>query len=218
MEMETAAGLLLIIGFLTFILGISTPNYTGLDQSVWDVPHTKDHLDMIAAHMTAWQWARGWTVVSAFLIAFGLFMLTKLSSLQTLQMMGNAAFLTSFSAALLWAVAMGFQMGVEPFAGVETGKDAAIPNWFKFMEMWGLMLMLMVMIIGYISTAFIGLTLLYSAWAPPWLGWLSLIIGVLGGTSMITNWPRYPGTQYSIAGIPLWLYIIPLVLGIKLLI
>lgn len=214
----TVSGLLLITSFIAFSIGVATPNYSGLTNEVWNLPHNIKHLAIIRNHTRAWRWARSWTIGSALFSALGVLNLFSISRTAEDRFVSGAALLLMASSAILWIVGMGFQIGLEPQAAMQTKDVTEIPDWFRPVETWAVTLLLLSLLFGYLGTALIGWLILQMDLAAYWVGAFSIAIGVGGGLSLVSNYPRYPGTEYSIAAVPAWLYFILLVQGIALLV
>jgi hypothetical protein len=210
-------GIVLVIGFICFVVGGTTPNYTDLDQKVWSLPHGKEHLAMIRDNSRAWRWARAWTVASTIVVLVGVSMLALLLEEAGGTILALVAWLITLLGAVCWIVGIAFQMGVEPQVAEKTAKKSAMQEWFSAMEAWSIMLLGLSMTLGYLGLAFIGLALLQTELLPVWSGGLLLLLGLAGGVSMIANKPVYPDTDFSVAAVPAWLYVLFLFLGIILI-
>ncbi len=129
-------GIVLVIGFICFVVGGTTPNYTDLDQKVWSLPHGKEHLAMIRDNSRAWRWARAWTVASTIVVLVGVSMLALLLEEAGGTILALVAWLITLLGAVCWIVGIAFQMGVEPQVAEKTAKKSAMQEWFSAMEAW----------------------------------------------------------------------------------
>ena len=179
---------------------------------------TKQYLQAIHANRRPWRWASAWIVAATVLNVLGFGLLSVLLRDVGGHLLGEAAQLVFLVGALLWIVVMAFRMGVEPIAAEALARAETVPDWFEPVQAWAMRLSLIYMVLGYVATAIVGWGLLQTAMLPAWLGWLSLGLGIGGALSLIFTIPRYADFEFSVAFIPLWLHVIPLILGITLLV
>ena len=210
-------GIVFLAGVVSMFVGISTPEYSGLDREIWGMP-TKQYLQAIHANRRPWRWASAWIVAATVLNVLGFGLLSVLLRDVGGHLLGEAAQLVFLVGALLWIVVMAFRMGVEPIAAEALARAETVPDWFEPVQAWAMRLSLIYMVLGYVATAIVGWGLLQTAMLPAWLGWLSLGLGIGGALSLIFTIPRYADFEFSVAFIPLWLHVIPLILGITLLV
>jgi hypothetical protein len=207
-------GIILAAGFICFAIGGATPNYTDLDQKVWNLPHTKEHLGMIRDNVRAWRWARAWTVASTVVVLLGVSMLALLLEEAGGTILALIAWLITLLGSVCWIVGIAFQMGVEPLVAEKMGKKSTMLEWFSAVESWSILLLSFWITLGYLGLVFIGLAVIQTGLLPVWLGGVLSLLGLAGGVAMIINKPVYPETNFSVAAVPAWLYVLYLLLGI----
>lgn len=215
---QDVVGIVFLAGVVASLVAVSTPDYTGLTRQVWNVPSNRERLEIIASNRRAWQWSSAWWAAGSVLNVLGFGLLAVIMNQAGGSLPGEAASLTFLMAALLWIVAMAYRMSIEP--GVTNADDdsSKLPNWFKPIETWIIFIMLFYMGLGYFAIALLGWALLQSAILPGWIGWLTLLFGAALALSIVSNRPRYPGTDFSIAGLPILLHLMPLIIGVALLV
>jgi hypothetical protein len=217
MSINQIAGVLFLAGVVAAMIAITTPTYTSLTSSVWDVPSDKGRLQMIAAHSGAWRWSSAWWAAGSVFNVFGFGLLAVMFRRNDENILGEIAMLCFALGAILWLAAMTYRMGLEPLV-IELADDAnELPEWFKPIEAWSLSMMLFYLVLAYTAIGISGWAQLRSDLVPDWVGWFSLIFGTGAALSMVMGIPRLPGTDYSIFGLPILPHLPPLIMGFALL-
>jgi hypothetical protein len=199
------------------LVAVSTPDYSGLTRQLWSVPSNRERLEIIASNRRGWQWSSLWWAAGSVLNVLGFGLLAVMMHQAGGSLLGEAATLSFLLAAALWIVAMAYRMSVETMVIGATDEASELPNWFKPLEAWSITIMLIYMGLGYFATALLGWALLQTAVLASWIGWLSLLFGTAAALLIVSNRPRYPGTDFSIAGLPILLHMMPLIIGVALL-
>ena len=215
---QDVVGIVFLAGVIAFALGASTPNYTGLDSRVYGTSSTQEYLEFIAPHHRAWRWSSLWIGIGTLFNLVGFGLLAVLLRNAGDQLLSEAGLLIFMSGVIFLFTTVAFRIGVETVAAKTLEETAAVPVWFEAMQAWNTTLGLSYMVLGYLATAIFGWALLETAVLPAWIGWLAIALGITGAPSILTNSPLYPGSKYSIAAVPAWLHIIPLIIGIALLV
>lgn len=217
MSINQIAGVLFLAGVVAAMIAITTPNYTSLTSSVWDVPSDKSRLEMIAAHSGAWRWSSAWWAAGSVFNVFGFGLLSVILYRDGEKILGEIAMLCFTLGAILWLAAMAYRMGIEPLV-IDPADDAnQLPEWFKPVERWSLYMMLFYLVLAYSAIGISGWALLRTDLTPDWVGWFSLIFGTGAALSMVMGIPRLPGTDYSIFGLPILPHLPPFIMGFALL-
>lgn len=215
---QDLVGIVFLAGVVAFGIGVDIPGRAGMDRSVFGTASTEKYLEIIGSNRRAWRRSAAWLGAGTLLNMLGFGLLAVLLSDAGGPLLSAAATLIFVTGGLFMVMGMGFRMGVEPLAAKALAETAAVPDWFEAMQGWNTTLGLMYMLLGYVATVLFGGALLQTALLPAWLGWVSLVLGVAGGLSILTGLPRYPGTDYSVAAVPAWVHVMPLVIGIALLV
>ena len=189
-----------------------------MDRRVFGTDSTKEFLEIIGVNTKAWRKSAAWLGIGTVLNILGIGLLTILINEAGGQLLGTSSLLIFLSGALFWIVGMAFRIGVEPLAAEQLAETSDVPAWFEGIQAWNTSLGLIYMVLGYIATAIVGWALIETSLVSVLIGLISLVFGAGGAISMLTNSPKYPGTEYSIAAIPLWLHLMPFLIGVALII
>jgi hypothetical protein len=215
---QDIVGIVFLAGVVAAVVAVSTPDYTGLTRQVWNVPSDRNRLEIIAANPRAWRWSSAWWATGSVFNALGFALVAVMFRQAGESLLGEIAVLSFLLATALWLVAMAYRMGVEPHVMGATDSTTELPGWFKPVEAWSLYIMFIYMVLAYAAIGVLGWALLRTALLPDWIGWFSLIFGAAAALSMLFSIPRFPGTEYSIFGLPILLHLPPLIIGIALLV
>jgi hypothetical protein len=216
-QLADTVGAVFLAGTAAFAIGVIIPGAAGMDRSVFGTASTQKYLEIIGSNPRAWRKSAAWLGSGTLLNVLGVGLLASLHYGTSGQWLAEAARLTFVSGALFMILGLGFRMAVDPLVADLFAKASKVPAWFEAMQAWNMAVGMIYMALGYIAIAMLGASLLQSGLLAAWIGWLSLVFGISGALSIITNSPHYPGTDYSIAAVPFWLHIMPLVVGVALL-
>ena len=109
------------------------------------------------------------------------------------------------------------------WAAVQFHENGETPPAYKPLATWVYTLGSIYIILGYLSIGYFGGALIQANFLASWIAWLSVVFGLAGTFSIITGFPiaavddQYTGNS-SIANIPLWILLLPLIYGIGLII
>lgn len=202
-------GILLIAGTVTFFTGAAIVPLAGMPIEVYSAP-THEQLSIVATHQRAWQWAHVCLVVGVVLTLIGLGLFSLVLRNTGNYLLSVAGFLGFALGAALWVAALAFQGGVTAWAARELETTAASPPGYETLRRWADTLYLIYMLLAYSSIVVYGAAIRQPALLPGWLGWTSLVVGVLGLASVAMSIP-------GILSIPAGVHIIPAVIGIFLM-
>ena len=215
---QDAVGMIFIASFVVFGYGVSIPGNAGMDRSVFGTTTTEHFLDIIGSHPHAWRRSAAWLAAGNLLSMAGFGLVTLLTGEAGAPLLSVIAIIFFLISTIAWISGMTFRISIETFTAKTFKESTQIPDWFEPLQEWNNTMLMLYMELGYIATAMIGTALLQSSLLPDWIGWLTFGFGAGGAVSILTKRPKYPGTKYSIAAIPLWLHIMPLIIGITLII
>ena len=215
---QDLVGMLFLLAVVAFGYGVSIPRRAGMGPRVFGTASTQEYLEIIGSSPPAWRRSAAWIAVGSLFNLLGFGLLTVLLRQAGDYLLNEAGLLMFLMGILFIVMVMAFRIGVETLAAKAVAETDAVPDWFEAMQAWDTTLGLIYMVLGYVATGLFGWAILQTALLPAWIGWVSVVLGIAGALSMIANAPRYPGTDYSLAAVPAWMHIMPLIIGLALLI
>ena len=121
-------------------------------------------------------WIHVWMIIALFVTPAGVAGLAAVA---------DSAMATGLMAAQVYGigavcliVSLAFRLAVVPWAAERTVADGSPPDGFAALDSWASVLYIVHMAASYAAFATIGVTILVSAIAPRWLGWLGIAWGL----------------------------------------
>lgn len=205
-------GILLFAATIIFAIGAGAPDYSRLNRRVWSVPEEE-----VGADPRAWRWANYAFLVSAILTLVGLGFLSLFLYEAGSQLLAPAGFLLFSLGIVFWVAFLAFRLSIMLWAGKIYLENSEVPALYQPLSSWSYVMGSIYMLLGYLAMLIIGGALLQTGFLASWLGWTSVVFGLVGTFAIVTGHPRWPGTEGSIALIPLWIQVMPLLYGIALM-
>ena len=168
-------------------------------------------LELVHGNRSAWLTTNGLFIVAAMLTIAGLGSLTVILCNAGDGVFANPALLIFLIGTVLWISALALRLRVTVWAAAEMTGASAPPPQFEPLNLWSESLLDVYMVLAYIAIALYGGGLLRAEVLPDWLGWTSVVVGILAALSFVIRLPLF------IFLIPAGTYIMPLVIGIVLL-
>jgi hypothetical protein len=207
-------GILLVAGVVIFAIGNGVTFYSDLTNRMWSEP-----VKEAGKNPRAWRWSHNTFLAGAVLtlVGFGLlaFFLYEAGS----NILAPTCLILLVLGTTLLATYIGFSNTVTVRAGNIYREDGEIPAGYDSLSSWTYELAKIYMVLGFLSIAAIGGALLQAEFLASWLGWVSLIMGLVATLVFLSGYPRFPGsTDESIAHLPHWIYLITLIIGVALIV
>lgn len=211
-------GVLLILGFIVFGIGVSIPDLTGLSQRVWSVPEK-----IVWKNPAAYRWANYTIMASAGLTLLGLGFLTISLYEDGSRILAPGGSILFALGVVFWLIYLVFRSTVIIWAAQRFANNSDVPPEYEPLAWWSFALGSTYMLLGYLSISAIGGALLEVRFLASWIGWVSVAFGLIGALSFISGYPRGPVDDEftgnaSIANIPFWIQIMPFIYGIALIV
>ena len=170
----------------------------------------REHLLAIAANATIWRWANIFMGAAAVLLLAGLAMLTTILEGANERLLSRLGLVGWLVASVLWVIFSAFRATVTIRAAQEmtaTGATGAVPPYYEPLAQWGYALFYVYAVVGYLTLAAYGGSLLQVGLVPGWAAWVTLIFSIAMLTLLLITGDTLPALHY----IP------PLVIGILLM-
>lgn len=192
-------GLLLIAAFVSFAIGGTLPivGEKG-NMGIFTLP-VREHLLAVADNAVAWRWANIFMGAAAAILLAGLTMLTTIlegASERILSRLGLVGFLL---AAASWVIFSAFRATITIRAAQEmsaTDTTGAIPAYYEPLAQWGFALFYVYAVVGFLSLAAYGGSLLQVDLLPAWVGWSTIVFSILLLIQLLITGDTLPAFHY----------------------
>jgi hypothetical protein len=212
-EEMLVTGIVLILATVAFAVGASAPDYSRLNRRVWSVPEEE-----VGADPRAWRWANYAFLASAFLTLVGLGFLSLFLYHAGSLLLAPAGFLLFSLGIVFWVAYLAFRLSIMLWAGKIFLESSEVPALYQPLSSWSNAMGTIYMLLGYLTMLISGGAILQTGFLASWLGLTSVLFGLAGTIAILTGQPRWPGTEASIAYIPFWIQVMPLMFGIALVV
>lgn len=200
------AGLLLAMGAVIFLTAAGLPLWDGNMKSVYMMP-MPERFTFILGNAVLWGWACALFIAGALIALCGLVLLTGLLSDAGERIYSRLSLFTLAVGVILWTVEMGFRMSVGGWARTD-GTNSTVLDLFLRLSGWVQVLFMVNTVLMLVGTAAYGVALLVTHFLPRWIGWLAVVVGLLGLVALL-----------AFGDVPPFVIYIPILLvGIRLLI
>ena len=167
------AGIVLIAGFTTFLVGAAFWQ-PALYQQEWPAA-----LVAMAEDRRRLRWIHTWMCVGVTVTTLGMALLAALlitNGETTLSILALGLFGLG---AALWLVALIFRLTVQEWAAQQTREVGAVPVGYEAWSRWAGAIHVFHMLSAYGSWIFLGGAIIITTLAPVWLGWAGVVLGIV---------------------------------------
>ncbi len=200
------AMLLVVLPAIVMLSG----SVSGYGEAVTASP--PENLKAIAALGDRWLVAMGAFVGIILLMAVGLGLLTATLYGTGDRLLAPSAFILFMIGSVLFLVWLSFQGSVTLWAAQETVRTSATPAVYEPFMPWADRLFVGFKGLSYLSIFGFGRALLRTGLLPKWVGWGSLLLGVVGVIDRVSGL-----VSGMVAGVPAWIPFWGLLIGVALL-
>lgn len=193
---QSIAGVLLILAFVSFAIGGTLPVVGNKGNArIFTLP-VREHLLAVADNAITWRVANMFMGSAAIILLAGLSLLTTIlegAGERAYSLLGLVGFLL---AAALWVIFSAFRATVTVKASREVSATAAVPAYYEPLAQWGFALFLVYAIVGFLSLASYGVSLLQTGLLPAWIGWATIIFSIALLTLLLIKGDTLPAFHY----------------------
>jgi hypothetical protein len=172
MQVQDVAGLTLVAGLVTFIVG----------AGAWRLQYEKPMLEalrVIHADRRRRAWIHLWMIPAMFVTAAGVAGYASLfgdgSAAAAFALMSSVVYAMG---AVCWVASLAFRLTVVPWAAEHVVEHGDPPAGFVALDRWAGSLYLTHMTSAYAAFALLGSAALLAGELPPWVGWLGIAWGL----------------------------------------
>ena len=199
-DLHTAAGLL-IGGFVIFLVG----------AALWKLDYQKplpEALLAISQSLRRWRWIHTWMIAGVAVTIAGLGALAQLLADSGEPVYGTVGFVLFAVGGTVWLVAAAWWLSAFVQASLETEKTGTVPGDIHGWAEWFGALHSIHLLSAYVSWVFLGSAVVSSGFAPQWIGWLGVGLGMAGaaGYGALKGGPFSP---------PFLAHLYPFILGMR---
>jgi hypothetical protein len=217
MDNQRIAGILLILGAVIFFglgfgIAIIRPSVTQAGSGI-----LTERLKGIASHPFAWPWIPRSFMVATIVNVIGVVLLTTVLHNNRDDLFAIPSLMIFSIGVVLFLAYLGFQLSVTIWASKEFAKTSIIPPSYQALEQWGIILYSIYMVLAYLAIAGFGFSFIQTGLLPNWLGWTSIVFGIVWCLNFITKFPNMGAGNFTFSDLPLWIQVWGLLVGIFLL-
>ena len=201
----TAAGILLIAGFVVFVVGAGLPPpraWTGSDE---------EQRQFVGAHPTRWIASAVAIAAGVVLTLAGLALLSATLITEGASVWPVLALVSYGTGAILWLFELAFRSTVLVSIATAGGDP---PDWFEPVRAWAGAAYWGYMVLAYLGIAAVGAALLEAQQVAAGFAVAPIAFGVFGAVVYVSKFPR---TAWSFFDIPGLLYLVTAGVGIGIL-
>lgn len=169
----------------------------------------REFYESIGANTRWWRWVNGCFATGIVVTTFGLTALKLLLNSAGNNLFSEFGLVSFLIGTLLWLVLFTFNLSIAVWAAQQTASTGEVPTTLDAWPQWMDRLVSLYMVFAYLSVASYGAALLNTALLPSWVGWVSVIAGLVGAVSIVLGGSRF--------AIPLLIHIVPALIGVLLL-
>ena len=198
------AGVLLVVGWISFWAGAATPPYRW-----WQAIPVSEYLGIVADHRGAWLWIALAFTVGVVSTLGGLVALGPALDHHGGRVWGALGQALLLAGSVLWLASIAFRATATVAAANELAVSGTVPGWFEPMRAWSGAIFAVYMVLAYLAIAAYGQALRSTTLAPRWLARAHVFFGLLGALGFTLRVPVFSP--------PLMIPLLPGILGLGLL-
>jgi hypothetical protein len=189
-------GLLLILAFLSFAIGASLPlvGEKG-NMGIFTLP-MREHLLAVANNAPVWRWANIFMGAAVVVLLTGLTMLTTIVEGVNERVFSRLGLVGFLLAAVLWVIFSAFRAVITVRAAQEMSATGTTPTYYEPLAQWGFALFYIYAVVGFLSLAAYGGSLLQVGLLPAWAGWATLIFSLAMLLLLLITGDTLPAFHY----------------------
>jgi hypothetical protein len=193
---QRLAGAVLALAFILFAIGATLPLLGRNGNTRIFMLPDPEYLRAIAHNPVAWRWANILMGAAALVLLTGLQMLTTILegvNERTLSRLGLVGFLV---AAVLWVIFSAFRATTTITAAREMVAKGEVPPYYEPMGQWAGGLFKVYAVVGFLTPAAYGGSLLQTALVPGWAAWVTIIFSLAMLVLLLIQGDTLPAYHY----------------------